>query len=493
MKCLLIFPNQLYYAQLELQKYDQVVLFEDPLFFYDSVYKLKFHKLKLMLHRASMQAYWSEILHPKKTYVEWASGIKLQHLLSNLNEQGCHEIFTAEPVDYVLEKRLRRFTTKYQQSLTFLPNRLFLNTAEENQSYLLSHTKQKLNFTQFYIFQRKQLNVLLQNGKPIGGIWSFDAQNRKKLPKDLVLPLVWTEQKSLVITEAQKYVESNFPTHYGSSESFSYPVTRPFALLWLKQFVNDRLENFGQYEDAIDQQNHTLFHSVLSVTLNIGLILPRDILEEVQEHMQKNPDFSLNSMEGFLRQIIGWREFIRLVYDKFGTTQRKTNALQHYRKLGNEWYRGETGLEPVDLTIQSVLKTGYTHHIERLMILGTSMALCEIDPDQVYSWFMEMFIDSYDWVMVPNVYGMSQYADGGLMTTKPYVCSSNYLCKMSHYKKGPWSEIWDGLYWRFIDKHQVLLKKNLRMRFSMQILKQMDSQKKRKLMDDAENYLARYY
>ncbi|MFM7740297.1 MAG: FAD-binding domain-containing protein, partial [Planctomycetota bacterium] len=166
---------------------------------------------------------------------------------------------------------------------------------------------------------------------------------------------------------------------------------------------------------------------------------------------------------GFIRQVIGWREYIRGVYHVYGRKQRCGNAWGHRRKLPASFYDGTTGIEPVDEVIRSVLKYGYCHHIERLMILGNFMMLCEIEPDEVYRWFMELFVDAYDWVMVPNVYGMSQHADGGLMTTKPYISGSAYVLKMSNFKRGPWCEIWDGLYWRFIAKHREFFAKNPRM------------------------------
>jgi deoxyribodipyrimidine photolyase-related protein len=200
---------------------------------------------------------------------------------------------------------------------------------------------------------------------------------------------------------------------------------------------------------------------VLTPMLNIGLLTPQQIVDVV---LRKCEEVSLNSLEGFLRQVIGWREFVRLVYLAAGSRQRTQNFWGLSRKVPNSFYDGTTGIVPFDQSIQRVLKHAYCHHIERLMVLGTFMLLCDIAPNAVYQWFMEMFIDAYDWVMVPNVYGMSQHADGGLMTTKPYISGSNYICKMSDYRKGPWAEIWDSLYWRFIDRERGFFSENPRMR-----------------------------
>jgi deoxyribodipyrimidine photolyase-related protein len=171
----------------------------------------------------------------------------------------------------------------------------------------------------------------------------------------------------------------------------------------------------------------------------------------------------LNSLEGFVRQVIGWREFVRLVYRTRGRQQRTRNYWNYTRPIPAAFYTGTTGITPVDHVIRSALETAYCHHIERLMILGNFMLLCDLHPDAVYQWFMELFIDAYDWVMVPNVYGMSQFADGGTMTTKPYISGSSYVLKMSDHKKDSWCPIWDALYWRFIDRHEKFFRSNPRM------------------------------
>jgi deoxyribodipyrimidine photolyase-related protein len=252
-----------------------------------------------------------------------------------------------------------------------------------------------------------------------------------------------------------------FPSALGSVDDFCYPVTYEDAKKWLDAFVDERLECFGDYEDAISKDETFLFHSVLTPMLNIGLITPEQIINQVISVSER---VSLNSLEGFVRQVIGWREFIRLVYIHAGSRQRTTNAWNLSRPLPASFYSGSTGITPFDQSVKRALKFAYCHHIERLMVLGNFMVLCDIHPDAVYQWFMELFIDSYDWVMVPNVYGMSQHADGGLMTTKPYISGSSYILKMSDYPKGEWCEVWDALYWRFIDRERDFFSANPRMR-----------------------------
>ena len=245
----------------------------------------------------------------------------------------------------------------------------------------------------------------------------------------------------------------------------------------MNDFLRNRFFDFGKYEDAILKDEIFLHHSVLTPMLNVGLLTPKFIINQSIAFANNN-DIPINSLEGFVRQIIGWREFIRGIYQVKGSTQRTTNFFQFKRKIPPSFYDGTTGIEPIDDTIKKVLKTAYCHHIERLMILGNFMVLCEFDPDEVYRWFMELFIDAYDWVMVPNVYGMSQFSDGGLMATKPYISGSNYLRKMSNYKNGSWQEVWDALYWNFIDKNRDVFIKNPRMKFMVSMYDKMNDEKK---------------
>ena len=222
--------------------------------------------------------------------------------------------------------------------------------------------------------------------------------------------------------------------------------------------------------------------------MNVGLLMPLNIVKKAVIFAEKN-NVPINSTEGFIRQIIGWREFIRGMYQCKGSYSRTRNFWSFKRKIPLSFYDGTTGIEPIDNTIKTILKTGYCHHIERLMVLGNFMLLCEFDPDDVYKWFMELFIDAYDWVMVPNVYGMSLFSDGGTFATKPYIGGSNYIRKMSNYKSGEWCEIWDGLFWRFIAKNESFFKKNPRTNMMVVSFSKMEKSKKIKHLETAEAFL----
>jgi deoxyribodipyrimidine photolyase-related protein len=295
---------------------------------------------------------------------------------------------------------------------------------------------------------------------------------------------------SIFHKEALNYVASHFQDNYGQLDaSLVYPIDFESSKIWFEDFLKNRFAEFGIYEDAIQSDALILNHSLITPMLNVGLLTPTYIIDRTLEFILEN-EIPLNSSEGFIRQVIGWREFIRGVYILKGTEERTKNFWNFKRKIPESFWKGTTGILPFDDVIQKVLKTGYCHHIERLMVLGNFMLLCEFDPDEVYRWFMELFIDAYDWVMVPNVYGMSQFADGGLMATKPYISGSNYILKMSNYSKGSWQEVWDGLFWRFMDTHRDFFLKNPRLSMLVHIFDKMDIAKKEHHLKNANQYLA---
>ncbi|MCU0720087.1 MAG: cryptochrome/photolyase family protein [Pirellula sp.] len=456
MDATLIYPHQLFREHPGIKPGRSIFLAEDPLFFR----QYQFHRQKLMLHRASMKNYEAELRKKHDVhYIEANELTASSEIGPILKRKGVDKILCVEPSDDYLKRGIAKACQDNRLGLTWLEDPAFLTSTDTIHIELGS--KKKLFFTSFYIEQRKRLGCLLDDdGSPVGGKWSFDTENRKRVPKDLKLPSAPSIKQDRFSEEARTYVSDRFPNAIGPDVSLLYPHSRRSALKWLEQFVSERLALFGDYEDAILVDQSVLFHSCLTPMLNIGLISPNDIIQAAL----KQPDVPINSLEGFIRQVIGWREFIRGIYLTKGQQQRTTNFWNHHRSIPHSFYDGTTGIEPIDTVIRRLLKTGYCHHIERLMILGNFMLLCEFHPNEVYRWFMELFIDSYDWVMVPNVYGMSQHADGGLMTTKPYISGSSYVLKMSDFKKGDWCPIWDSLYWNFIAKQRTFFEKNPRMK-----------------------------
>ncbi|MEL7026829.1 MAG: cryptochrome/photolyase family protein [Pseudomonadota bacterium] len=491
---LFVLPNQLFDAHpgLELSP-DKVVLFEDPLFFGDAQYPAQFHKQKLWLHRATMARY-AERLVARGLAVSTIPYEQGAHLVvrtfAGLASEGVDQVVMAEPVDFMAEKRVVNAAHSFGIALEFLATPGFLNTRADNLDW--SAGRKRWFMAEYYKSQRRRLDVLMDGNEPRGGQWSFDEDNRKKVPKALLneIPDLPTVERDEIDTDSKTSVEADFPDAWGSLERLYYPTSHEDAAQWLEGFLTHRLNRFGDFEDAIVEGEGWLWHSVLTPVLNIGLLTPRQVLDATLAHADRY-DVPLNSVEGFVRQIIGWREFMRATYTDLGVKMRTTNHWQHNRKMPQGFYDATTGIDPIDDVIGRILETGYCHHIERLMVLGGFMFLCEIDPDDVYRWFMEMFIDSYDWVMVPNAYAMSQHADGGLITTKPYFSGSNYVRKMSHWGKGDWADTWDGLYWRFIFNHKGALASNPRWAMMCRTAEKMAPETREKHLANAESYLAR--
>jgi deoxyribodipyrimidine photolyase-related protein len=482
----IIFPNQLFEKSLLIENLNNTYLIEEYLFFK----QYKFHKQKILFHRDSMKNYNDYLVKKGLKVIYIDSQNNSSDIREFLKNTQAKQINIYNPVDNWLEKRISSICCEKNIEIKFYENPLFINNQNELTTFFKPE-KKKLFQTSFYKNQRTKLNILLdKEKKPVGGKWTFDDMNRKKFPKNKQTPILdYSKIKSFHYLNSKKYVEINFRNNLGEiSENQLYPTDYKSANIWFKNFLLSRFEEFGIYEDAVLIKESIINHSILSPLLNSGLLNPKEVLKTTIDFYKKN-NIPINSAEGFIRQIIGWREFIRGVYFSKGSEERTKNYWGFKRKIPNSFYDGTTGIDPVDDTIKKVNKTGYANHIERLMILGNFMVLCEFDPDDVYRWFMELFIDSYDWVMVPNVYGMSQYADGGLMSTKPYISSSNYIIKMSDYKKGEWSEIWDGLFWSFMDKQRVFFSKNPRMRMLISSFDKMNSLKKEKLLLDADNFI----
>ncbi len=486
-----IFPHQLFARHPSVRHGRIIFLIEDQRFFGEPGTEIRFHKNKLILHRASMAAYQESLTASGHTlhYIRHEPSESMDYLFHPLKTSGIKTLHVADPIDSLLEKRLHENSAKYGIALHIDPSPAFLTDRAWFKN--LFGRPGHYSMTSFYIAQRKRLDIMLNKGKPEGGRWTFDTENRSPLPASVSIPLPVFPESNVYVNEAKKYVQQNFTHNPGDTSFFFYPVTHDEAVSWLHDFLEKRLVYFGKYQDAIHKEHSILFHALLSPALNIGLLTPDEIMTETfsfaQAHKGKIP---LNSLEGFIRQIIGWREFVRAVYCLEGDRQRKKNFWGHTRRLPKSLYTGTTGIEPIDTTISRLSSSAYTHHIERLMVLGNLMLLCEIDPDEVYRWFMEMFIDSYDWVMVPNVYGMSQYADGGLMVTKPYISSSKYILRMSNYRKGPWCDTWDALYWNFINKHRSVFRKNPRMGFMVSAFDRMSADRQKTHLSRAEDFLS---
>ncbi|NMM46938.1 cryptochrome/photolyase family protein [Marinigracilibium pacificum] len=472
---------------------NQLTANEDSIFFMAEDYELcthfKYHKQKLVFFLAAMRNHRDTLIEGgnRVEYFELEEKQELSYtekitiVLEKYPE--VKTLVTYQIPDKFFEKSITGYCNSKQLNYEFLPNPKFLFSRFDFAEWLKS-TK-TIRMHNYYIDKRKELNLLINDGEPVGGKWSLDSENRKKIPKDIEIPQLVRFDNQHHVKEVKNIVERIFNQHPGSLKEFNWAVTRSSALIVLNDFIEKKLNNFGPYQDGISADDSFIFHSTISPYLNSGLITPAEVIEKVLEVSDKT---RLSSIEGFIRQVIGWREFM------FGIYQHKDlnlNFWKHTRKLSQCWYDGKTGIPPVDDCIKKVNNTAYLHHIERLMIMGNVMLLCEIDPNEVYRWFMEMFIDSADWVMAGNVYGMSQFADGGIFATKPYISGSNYIKKMSDYGKADWNIVFDGLYWRFIDKHRGFFSSNPRLNMMVNILDKKSDDEKSKLFNCAEEFINR--
>ena len=450
----------------------------------------KHHKHKIILFLSSMRSYRDELIkqnfniHYEELNLD-KSITYISSLKRYLIDSKAQNITMFEIEDKWFEKDINKLNNS-KIKINYIKTPMFLTKRNEFTKLCPPGLKlPKYKMANFYITQRRKTGILIENNKPIGGKWSYDKDNRKKIPKDIAVPVNKSFRDTQHTKEIKKLVNNVFPSNYGTTDTFNCPTTRKTALRQLDHFISTKLIKFGDYEDSVDERSPYWFHSILSPLLNIGLITPDDIIAK----LLKIKDININSYEGYVRQIIGWREFIRGIYQEDGDRILKSNFFSNSRKMRESWYDGSTGILPLDYSIKSTLKYSYSHHIERLMIQANIMNLCEIHPKHVYNWFMEMYIDSSDWVMTPNVYSMGLFADGGIMATKPYLCGSNYILKMMNFKKGDWCKTLDGLYWRFIDKHIKFFKSNPRLSMMAVILEKMDINKKNEIFNLAETFI----
>lgn len=337
----------------------------------------------------------------------------------------------------------------------------------------------------FYRELRKRFSVLMDQGQPVGGDWNFDKENRgsfgKTGPKD---PNGGPAHRMDVLTrEVLDLVALRFADHPGSLDSFAWPVTREEALRDLQTFIAHRLPAFGQYQDAMWRGEPWLYHSLLSTSLNLKLLNPREVVAAAEE-AYRNGQAPLAAVEGFIRQILGWREYVRGIYWAHMPDYLERNAMGANEPLPDFYWSGETDLECLRQAIGQTLEHGYAHHIQRLMVTGLYALLLGVDPKQVHEWYLAVYVDAVEWVELPNTLGMSQYGDGGLMASKPYIATGSYIQKMSNYcqacpknpkeKTGPDACPFTTLYWDYLIRHEDKLRKNNRMSLQVRNLDRLD-------------------
>ena len=488
---LIILGNQLFpVEEIKKTKIKKVFMKEDL----GLCTNYRHHKLKIFFFLSSMRQYRDYLLENGFEVIYHSIDDQsfdvdfLKTLDQEIKENSISDLGYFEIEDNEFNDRFKSFLKEKKIKTNEFLSPMFLCSKTEFKDFF---GNKSLRMASFYQMMRKKYDLLMDGDKPEGGKWSFDAENRKKLPKNIEIPVLPKLKTTDFESELKQTIESKFTNHPGNLEKVWFPTNRSNSIKWLKNFLEKRFAKFGDYEDAIDSDHNFIFHSALSPMLNIGLLTPSEVIKETIEFSKKN-EIPLNSLEGFIRQIIGWREFIRGTYHQKGEEERQSNFFNHHHKLTDAWYAGETGIPPLDDAIKDCLNYGYTHHIPRLMVISNLMTLSRIHPEEIYKWFMEMFIDSSEWVMVPNVFGMGTFADGGIFATKPYSCGSNYLLKMSNYKKGPWCDVVDGLYWKFMSDNKKFFASNPRLSILPRSLDRMKPERKKLIFKEADNFIGAF-
>lgn len=451
-----------------------------------------YHQQKLTLVLASMRNH-AKLLAAAGYRVHYSpleANKTLRQVLGELPELTSGELHGYSPHSAGQQRWIERACTATGYS--WLPTQTPMFLTPPDAFGTLAGTRKPLQMGRFYKNQRKRLGVLLEaDGEPTGGRWSFDEDNRRKLPKKQTVPVLPQTDLSAATIEVAELVAERYPDNMGIAADLWLPTDRAGVLEWLERFLNTRLIGFGTFEDAISQRSWSLFHSTLSPLINLGLVTPQEVLDRTLLFADQNV-VPINDLEGFVRQLIGWREFMFGVYVVEGESMRHTNSRTQTRRMTPAWLAGDLGIPPFDDAIATLKRTGWNHHIERLMIIANLMNLAQIEPGQVFEFFMTNYLDAYDWVMVPNVYGMGLNSDNNTFATKPYICGSNYWLKMSDYQKGPWCDVVDGLYWQFVDRHRDVLAENTRTAMMLANLRRLNPERKHVIYNAADRFIAQH-
>lgn len=395
------------------------------------------------------------------------------------NDEAFKTLRVMQPGDVAVENEFRAWCCKRGVTLEIVPDPHFYTTPEDFSSFSKGRKSIRMEF--FYRNLRKKYKILMdEEGQPIGGQWNFDHDNRKSFGKQgpPEIPSLKGFEPDKITLQVMEEVDVHFPHHPGTVEGFDYPVTPQQAEIALEDFINSRLVNYGQYQDAMATGHTFLFHGRLSSSLNLHLLNPRVCVQKAEAAMVAGAP--LNAVEGFIRQILGWREYVRGIYFQMMPSYEQLNALDAEENVpASLWGKGST-MKCIDESMHHVMEHAYTHHIERLMVLGLYAMLLGVHPQKLHIWHMALFADAIDWVSMPNVMGMSQYADNGYLASKPYCASGAYINRMSDYCRqcqydpshalGPKACPMTTLYWRFLAKHKERFANNPRMTMQLKNL-----------------------
>ncbi len=415
-------------------------------------------------------------------------------LVRHASEFGADEVIATIPGEWRLIAALNELPLVVRQ----LPDDRFVTSPKEFADW--AEGRKELRMEWFYRQVRRKTGLLMEGDAPAGGKWNYDSQNRKPAPDDPRPPVSPEFQPDAIVAEVLELVEDRFAENFGELHPFVFATDRKQALVVLDHFISQALPRFGDYQDAMVSGEPWLWHAVISPYLNIGLLQPMEVCQRAEEAWRAGTA-PLNAVEGFIRQIIGWREYVRGIYFLEGPEYTSRNALDHSRPLPAFFWGGETHMRCVSEVVGQTRDHAYAHHIQRLMVTGNFALLAGLDPAAVHEWYLSVFVDAFEWVEAPNTIGMSQYADGGVVASKPYVSSGNYISKMSDYctgcrydvkaKTGAQACPFNLLYWHFIVRNRDRFEHNPRMAVIYRNWDKRDAGQRKVVMDDAEDWLGR--
>ena len=467
---------------------------------------VKHHKKKIAFLFSAMRHFARE-LHERgyrvlytKLEDEQNSGILKNEIIRALKQQKYDRIVVTHPGEYRVKEDIKGWVADFSIPIEIRADDRFLCSTED--FLVWAKPRKQLRMEYFYREMRKKYNVLMNGNQPIGGQWNYDLKNRKRPKENLPIPDPYHNQPDDITLDVMSLVAEYFPDHFGDLEPFYFGVTRMEALEALNLFITQRLLNFGDYQDAMIEGEPWMYHSHISFYLNCGLLLPLECVRAA-EKAYKTGKAPLNAVEGFIRQIIGWREFVRGVYWLKMPEYAKNNFFKAKRNLPEFYWTADTKMNCLRQCVLETKKNAYAHHIQRLMILGNFALIAGLDTAQVNEWFLIVYADAYEWVELPNVSGMILFADGGYLASKPYAASGSYINKMSDYckncnykvrkKNGKDACPFNYLYWDFLVRNRHKLESNHRIGMMYKIYERMDEDKKRAIADDSKHFLKSIY
>ncbi len=454
------------------------------------------HPKKIAFCFAAMRHFAEELRADGWTvdYAKLTDGLKSvpEALVAASERHGTTEIIATRPGEWRLIGALEGLPL----SVMLLEDDRFVASHAEFDAW--AEGRKELRMEYFYREMRRKNGFLMDGDKPEGGKWNFDHNNRKSAPASVDFSGPMKFHPDDATEEVLELVQDRFGDNFGELRPFWFAVTRADARRALAHFISGGLEKFGDFQDAMMAEERFLWHSVLSMYLNAGLLDPIEICEAA-ETAYRDGAAPINAVEGFIRQIIGWREYMRGIYFREGPDYVQRNSLDHRRKLPAFFWTGETGMRCVAKAVEQTRDEAYAHHIQRLMVTGNFALLAGIDPFEVHEWYLAVYADAYEWVEAPNVIGMSQFADGGIVGSKPYVSSGNYIDRMSDYcsdcEYSVKTKVGDGacpfnlLYWEFLNRHRTRFEKNPRMAQMYRTWDRMDEGKRARILEEAGTFL----